>query len=1318
MTSQRSLPGFGFVSREEAKAQNGRGDVFLHFSDLDGGLTSSDLAVGVRVRFRWEAAKDSRGPGGRARLVSLVPSHPVVELSAPRPRPTRTGRVYHKDTILAMRGWMHKRGQVEKRQKWPLRPDGLPREIVFPFTIYLPDFYWEEEDQRALAHANDEQRVQMLEARLDYEGGADSNNAETFGENWALETWSYEDAVAANNMIRAAEAEAEAAASYEAASYEAASYEYGGHRDHGQCAERTSTASDDSCRIECKMHGEEQGHGVEKGWAPELCGRTRAAEFLRLSLPVDAWTDSAVSRTYKKPGLVGAPQRVPDPGGLGRWNRIAPRERVGGSAWLVRGSQVRPDPQNDPQAAEREREKLERLVEALQARQHADESGGDVMSEGSSSPKSSTGQKEDWSTMVEQLLRGYEFFKPLEELSPGLVQRLAKEVIYQEIQAEEIIFRQHDPPDGCWVVLSGSVGVFIFKRNELLDDEPPTPREEYDPSEFNTLQEERERMKQRGALRSAKTAKDLADLLTGQAEVTNPKAAKSKAGASALESWAKAEDEEPRYKSIEGFSTWSFSSVLGVQVAQLGAGRIFGELALQTNHPRAASIKCLETTAFLRIPYTTYQAVVKDIFEGLRLQQECSKILQGCSFFREIEKNQPGVIKELASRGCTMHEERKDQVLFRQGDPALNCYIILEGTIDVLIWKAEKRSKSGGLAKVRDDQPTPRFQEPLDKRTTMTEALAIWKKTADGKSNKKKFDPWPSPFTRYKTTEGFSSFAKDSKYGARVIQLKPGSIVGELALQTNEPRAATIKCATDCKFMVVGKETFREVMHEHLEMMKFFNTNLPGCKKLEYTGQHPCVHFVKRTFPENYSFMFEGIIASEPALFLMQQGTIEFRRHTHVAENSAYANRHHPLAAARLPELPLASRQSTSARRNQRLAQLQALQAAGDQRYEAPLVCQLKKDLKELQTTTAVFRATVVENPELPVKSRIRGSKWIISDVLEAPGVFCTMPFLPLPIPEPLLVVSTTIVEAYHLGGPLVDKLPQQVRLVLKEHLFKATVRRMNNDGRTDVDHFPMMAMASLAEAVAAGNDAALRVAPEDPEYASEFVRLREVAISKIQAAKDSPDSPEQVKSAVLAVVAMEQNWRQINVQLRLGLSGASGLDDQVKSWGQEVKHMRRDLDAIVEERNRRSLNLGSSIERGSALQATEMMDRSSQKLKEAKRVALETEEVGQGVLADLEAQRETILHVRDNVRTIDSELTQARRSLDRMIALAQRNRMATLIIASVFSLGLAFWLACFLGLSLQKTLLCAIALVLTLVLGLTVRRRLRTGRWELPIHH
>ena len=30
--------------------------------------------------------------------------------------------------------------------------------------------------------------------------------------------------------------------------------------------------------------------------------------------------------------------------------------------------------------------------------------------------------------------------------------------------------------------------------------------------------------------------------------------------------------------------------------------------------------------------------------------------------------------------------------------------------------------------------------------------------------------------------------------------------MGELALKTNEPRAATIKCATECKFLVINKE--------------------------------------------------------------------------------------------------------------------------------------------------------------------------------------------------------------------------------------------------------------------------------------------------------------------------------------------------------------------------------------------------------------------------------------------------------------------------------------------------------------------------------
>mmetsp|Transcript_27477 Transcript_27477/g.64026 ORF Transcript_27477/g.64026 Transcript_27477/m.64026 type:complete len:264 (-) Transcript_27477:70-861(-) len=242
-------------------------------------------------------------------------------------------------------------------------------------------------------------------------------------------------------------------------------------------------------------------------------------------------------------------------------------------------------------------------------------------------------------------------------------------------------------------------------------------------------------------------------------------------------------------------------------------------------------------------------------------------------------------------------------------------------------------------------------------------------------------------------------------------------------------------------------------------------------------------------------------------------------------------------------------------------------------------------------------------------------------------------------------------------------------------------------------------------------------------EYASEFMRLRGEALSNLQTLKESPN-PGKIKAVEKAIDDMESNWRQIQVQLRLGLSGAGSSrewEPRVKEWGIEVKNMRKELDVVQEELNRRSLSLGGgragAMERTGAVQATEMMDRSCAKLQEAKRVALETEEVSQGVLSDLSAQRETILNVRGNVRTIDVELTQARRSLDRMIAVAQKNKMATLVIATIFALGLSFWALCALGLPLKTTLLLAIVVVFLLLAAITLRSRLRTGRWELPLY-
>merc|ERR1712217_554119 len=104
----------------------------------------------------------------------------------------------------------------------------------------------------------------------------------------------------------------------------------------------------------------------------------------------------------------------------------------------------------------------------------------------------------------------------------------------------------------------------------------------------------------------------------------------------------------------------------------------------------------------------------------------------------------------------------------------------------------------------------------------------------------------------------------------------------------------------------------------------------------------------------------------------------------------------------------------------------------------------------------------------------------------------------------------------------------------------------------------------------------------------------------------------------------------------------------------------------------------GYTSEHRSAMNSTEMMEKSTRTLEEATRRAIESEGIGDGVLSDLVSQRETIQNMKNNMKTVDSELTGARQALGRMIAMAERNRLVTMVIASILGLGLAFWALCF----------------------------------------
>jgi len=245
-------------------------------------------------------------------------------------------------------------------------------------------------------------------------------------------------------------------------------------------------------------------------------------------------------------------------------------------------------------------------------------------------------------------------------------------------------------------------------------------------------------------------------------------------------------------------------------------------------------------------------------------------------------------------------------------------------------------------------------------------------------------------------------------------------------------------------------------------------------------------------------------------------------------------------------------------------------------------------------------------------------------------------------------------------------------------------------------------------------------------DYSTEFLRLRGAAAAQLQAMRETPSSSnwaDEAKAVERTLEEMESNRRQVQVQLRLELSGSGGSarhewDQRLQEWGREITTLRAQLDNARNANGRRALRLsGGDMECGSAgftaqhegvMQSTEMLERSSCKLEEARRLALETEDIGQGVLGDLAAQRETILHTLESTRTIGSELNAARQTLNRLIATAQRNRLITLVIGAVLCLGLCFWSLAWLKLPLKWNLGLAFLASVMIAICIAVRFKLQ----------
>jgi vesicle transport through interaction with t-SNAREs protein 1 len=79
--------------------------------------------------------------------------------------------------------------------------------------------------------------------------------------------------------------------------------------------------------------------------------------------------------------------------------------------------------------------------------------------------------------------------------------------------------------------------------------------------------------------------------------------------------------------------------------------------------------------------------------------------------------------------------------------------------------------------------------------------------------------------------------------------------------------------------------------------------------------------------------------------------------------------------------------------------------------------------------------------------------------------------------------------------------------------------------------------------------------------------------------------------------------------------------------------------------------------------QGTAILERTSQSLYRTTQVALESEDIGTGVIQELSQQREVLIRTRDRLSDTDAELGRSRRILKSMSRVAMTNKLVLIVI-------------------------------------------------------
>lgn len=525
--------------------------------------------------------------------------------------------------------------------------------------------------------------------------------------------------------------------------------------------------------------------------------------------------------------------------------------------------------------------------------------------------------------LVEPLLKQVPFFQ---SFTKTVVTNIAHCMRYYVQPRGQVLFWENDPPGQCYLLLTGEVCVWKKDGDETMETGKMTQI-----SATPDVVENCAHVAEQLQLISKNTHfADVVKKLTDQVrdKKNNVQGVVDHGG-----------KQQNTYRSRrESFSTnQAIMDVLGLEVAHLHSGIVFGEQALLDDVPRNATVTCEDICQLLVISRKDFDRVVKQDMLRAKIKQLGGAIKRLLREFELFKGMSLGVQDQLADI-IHYYKAREGTLLFEQGDAPNHCYIILSG--EVTIWKRNVVQEEGAAEDAEDAEDanedglsddSDMELELSDATQRLSEAAALNPRSSQAvggrrisvaavesaqtrkrmscmglRGPKRPAVELASELARERcanlagilahvaeqgmsTQVGSAQISSEDDTMVRftcdaVAALGSGTLFGELALLNDQPRGATISCFKDCEFLVVEKMDFDRLLKAELnaskeEKLHFLRTHVPGVRSLQPTiAERLLYYFNREIVPKNHVFIRQGSTLHGD-IFVVWQGAVESYSH-------------------------------------------------------------------------------------------------------------------------------------------------------------------------------------------------------------------------------------------------------------------------------------------------------------------------------------------------------------------------------------------------------------------------------------------------------